>query len=267
MISFRNLFSKTLSAIRGHWFQAICVFFVYNLMLGLVFFSGLGILLILIISGPLMIGICVYSLKIIRDNFPKAEDLIFGFKFNLGNGILAYFIIIPIILVCGFLLMLLLFAINFFIYLQILSVYYSQSYEAFTVSMEWKALLSPFQLFFEFGFLNSILIILFIIISFCFSILFPFFIVSIPFSMTFYIMADDTSIDAWDAIQESWSMMKGFKRSYLWLNFILLLLLIPVSIFTLCIGLLWFIPFSSIITGVFYEEIKSIRGNNIQRIN
>ena len=268
MISIRNLFSKTLSGIRGHWFQAICVFVVFNLMLALVnSVAGFGTLLSLIISGPLTIGICIYSLNIIRDNFPKAEDLIFGFKFNLGNGILAYFIIIPIVLVCGFLLMLLFITINFFIYLLILSIYYSQSYEAFTVSMEWKALLSPFQLFFEFGFLNSILIILFIIISFCFSILFPFFIVSIPFSMTFYIMADDTSIDAWDAIQESWSMMKGFKRTYLWLNFILLLLLIPVSIFTLCIGLLWFIPFSSIITGVFYEEIKSIRGNNIKRIN
>ena len=78
---------------------------------------GVGTFLSLIISGPLTIGICIYSLNIIRDNFPKAEDLIFGFKFNLGNGILAYFILTPIIVVGGFLLMLLFLTINFFIYL------------------------------------------------------------------------------------------------------------------------------------------------------
>ena len=51
--------------------------------------------------------------------------------------------------------------------------------------------------------------------------------------------------------------MKGFKKSYLWLNVILLFMMIPISIFTLFIGLLWFIPFSLVITAIFYEEIKS----------
>ena len=85
--------------------------------------------------------------------------------------------------------------------------------------------------------------------------------------MTFYIMAEDTSTDAWDAIQQSWKMMIGFKRSYLWLNVILLLMMIPISIFTLSIGLLWFIPFSFIIIAVFYEEIKSISGEEARLID
>ena len=84
--------------------------------------------------------------------------------------------------------------------------------------------------------------------------------------MTFYIMAEDTSTDAWDAIQQSWKMMIGFKRSYLWLNVILLLMVIPISIFTLFIGLLWFIPFSFVITAIFYEEIKSISGEEAKLI-
>ena len=170
----------------------------------------------------------------------QAEDLIFGFKFNLGNGILAYFILIPIILVSGFILMILFLAINFSIYLLILSVYYSQSYEAFTLSMDWEALLSPFRLFFDLGIVNSILMVLFLVISFCFSLILPWIIVSIPFAMTFYIMAEDTSTDAWDAIQQSWKMMKGFKRSYLWLNVILLFMVIPISIFTLFMPLVGF---------------------------
>ena len=40
-----------------------------------------------------------------------------------------------------------------------------------------------------------------------------------------------------------------------------------VSIFTLFIGLLWFIPFSFIIIAVFYEEIKSISGEEARLID
>jgi|TARA_X000000368_G_scaffold222929_1_gene175982 uncharacterized membrane protein len=69
-------------------------------------------------------------------------------------------------------------------------------------------------------------------------------------------MAEDTSIDAWDAVQKSWNMMKGYKRKYLILNILLLLLVIPIMLFTLFIGLLWFLPFSFIISAVFYQQIK-----------
>ena len=70
MISIGELFSKTFISLKGHWFQAICVFFVFNLLLGLVqAIPGIGGFLSLIISGPITIGICVYSLKIINDNF------------------------------------------------------------------------------------------------------------------------------------------------------------------------------------------------------
>ena len=85
--------------------------------------------------------------------------------------------------------------------------------------------------------------------------------------MTFYIMADDTSIDAWDAIQESWKMMKGYKRTYLWLNIVLIFVMIPITIFTLFLGLLWFIPFSCVISAVFYEEIKLNSKKNTQLID
>ena len=133
--------------------------------------------------------------------------------------------------------------------------------------MDWEALLSPFRLFFDFGILNSISLILFLIISFCFSLILPWIIASLPFAMTFYIMADDTSIDAWDAIQESWKMMKGYKRTYLWLNIVLIFVMIPITIFTLFLGLLWFIPFSCVISAVFYEEIKSNSKKNTQLID
>ena len=74
MIVVSNLISKTFNALKGNWFQSICVFFVFNLMIGVVqAIPGIGGFLSLIISGPLTVGICVYSLNIIRDNFPKAR--------------------------------------------------------------------------------------------------------------------------------------------------------------------------------------------------
>ena len=148
-------------------------------------------------------------------------------------------------------------AFNFLVYGFLISLFYSQSYEVFISSMDWEALLSPFKvLSFKFGIVEPILLILFIIISFLFSIILPWIIASLPFAMTFFIMAEDTSIDAWDAVQKSWNMMKGYKRKYLILNILLLLLVIPIMLFTLFIGLLWFLPFSFIISAVFYQQIK-----------
>ena len=265
MISIGELFSKTFRVLKGHWFQAICVFFVFNLIIGLVqAIPGIGGFLSLLISGPITIGICVYSLKIINDNFPKAEDVLYGFKYNLGNGILAYFILIPIIMIVGFILLIIFLAINFLFYIFLLSMYYIQSYESFMSNNDWEALLSPFRAFsFEFGIVEPILFIIFIVLSFCFSIILPWIIASLPFAMTFFIMAEDSSIDAWDAVQKSWKMMKGYKLKYLSLNIVLLLLLVPIVIFTAFIGLFWYIPYSYIISAVFYEEIKNIDSNKL----
>ena len=258
MISIGQLFSKTFKALKGHWIQAICIFFVFNFAIAIVqAIPAIGGFLSLIISGPLTIGISVYSLKIINDNFPKAENVLDGFKYNLGNGILAYFILIPVILIVGFILMLFFVFINSIVFGFLISIFYSQSYEVFIASMDWEALFAPFKvLTFKSGIIEPVLLILFVIVSFLFSIILPWIIASIPFAMTFFIMAEDTSIDAWDAVQKSWNMMKGYKRKYLILNILLLLLVIPIMLFTLFIGLLWFLPFSFIISAVFYQQIK-----------
>ena len=91
MIVVSNLFSKTFDALKGHWFQAICVFFVFNLMIGVVqAIPGIGGFLSLIISGPLTVGICVYSLNIIRVLTIKnyKDNTSFGkfFHFNLEES-------------------------------------------------------------------------------------------------------------------------------------------------------------------------------------
>ena len=256
MIKLRDLLSESLVLMKGYWLQAIAVFFVFNLIIALVqAIPGIGGFLSLLITGPFSVGISLYCVKLVKDNFPKFEDLLFGFQFNLGNNILAYFIIIPIVAVVGVLLMILFLIINFAIFLLIISIVYSQSYEAFAGTMEWEALLTPFKSISIGQAAESIMLVLFCILSFCFSFILPWIIAYIPFAMTFFIMAEDTSIDAWDAVQKSWKMMKDYKLNFFVLNLILLLLL-ALTPFTLFIGLLWYIPFSYVVTANYYDKIK-----------
>ena len=256
MLNIRNLLNETLVLMKGHWPQAIAIFFVFNLIIGLVqAIPGVGGFLSLLISGPFSVGISLYSVKIVNDNFPKFQDLLFGFQYNLGNNILAYFIIIPIVFIVGVVLMILFCLINFLVFLLILNLVYTQSYEAFLNTMDWEALLTPFKLFSFTLAIDSILFILFCVLSFCFSLILPWIIAYIPFAMTFFIMAEDTSIDAWDAVQKSWNLMKGYKFNFFILN-VVLLLIFALTPFTLFIGLLWYIPFSYVITANYYKKIK-----------
>ena len=256
MPNIRNLLYETLVLMKGHWPQAIAVFFVFNLIIGLVqAIPGVGGFLSLLISGPFSVGISLYSVKIVNDNFPKFQDLLFGFQYNLGNNILAYFIIIPIVFIVGVVLMILFCLINFLVFLLILNLVYTQSYEAFLNTTDWEALLTPFKLFSFTLAIESILLILFCVLSFCFSLILPWIIAYIPFAMTFFIMAEDTSIDAWDAVQKSWNLMKGYKFNFFILNLVLLLIF-ALTPFTLFIGLLWYIPFSYVITANYYKKIK-----------
>ena len=258
-LSLNLLFKETFFSLKGKWFHAICIFLVAGLFQALIqSIPAVGGVLSFVISGPVTVGYCFYSLNIVNDNFPKFENILDGFKFNFGNILLAYLIITLIVIFVGFLILFVFCFINFLLFLLYLDFFFSQSFEAFTMNYDWNALLTPFKLFsFESNFFDLIFFVLFLIASFCFSIIIPFIIASLPYSMTFFIMAEDYSIDAWEAIQKSRKMMKGFKRKYLILQIVLLIIAILTSIFTVFIGLLWFIPLSYVITAVFYNKIKN----------
>lgn len=83
----------------------------------------------------------------------------------------------------------------------------------------------------------------------------PGIIAAISYSMTFYIMAEDESINPMDALKKSKEMMYGYKAKYFWLSlrFFLWSLL---CILTLGIGFLWLMPWASVTTAKFYDDIK-----------
>lgn len=99
------------------------------------------------------------------------------------------------------------------------------------------------------------LMVLFIILWMLLLII-PGIIAAISYSMTFYIIADEDSIDAMEAIDKSKAMMDGYKWKYfcLGLRFIGWALL---CILTFGIGFLWLMPYMHVTNAKFYDDVKA----------
>ena len=99
--------------------------------------------------------------------------------------------------------------------------------------------------------LMSLFVILWLLL-----LIIPGIIAAISYSMTFYIIADDNSIGAMDAINKSKKMMDGYKLKYFYLGlrFFGLGLL---CILTLGIGFLWLMPYMQVSMAKFYDDVKA----------
>ena len=179
-------------SLKEKWGLAVGTFVVYMLIIGAIqatteFFPLAGLLL-LAISGPMALGIAIFSINISRNQDARLEQIFQGFN-NFSTSLGAY------------LLMLL------------------------------------------FIFLWTLLLII------------PGIIAVLSYSMTFYILADDNSIGAMEAIDKSKKMMDGYKWKYfcLGLRFIGWSLL---CILTLGIGFLWLLPYMQVSMVKFYDDIK-----------
>ncbi|MGA1030089.1 MAG: DUF975 family protein [Flavobacteriaceae bacterium] len=83
----------------------------------------------------------------------------------------------------------------------------------------------------------------------------PGIIISLGLSMTFFILADDRSLTATEALKKSWELMNGHKMQL----FGLILRFIPwylLTIFTLFIGALFVIPWQNVALANFYDQLK-----------
>ena len=83
----------------------------------------------------------------------------------------------------------------------------------------------------------------------------PGIIAAIALSMTYFIIAEDSSISAIDALKLSHKIMDGHKMEYFYLvlRFIGLGIL---CVFTLGIGFLWLMPYVNVTNAKFYDSIK-----------
>ena len=114
-----------------------------------------------------------------------------------------------------------------------------------------------FQGFSNFGTaLGAYLLIILFFLLWMILLIIPGIIAAISYSMTFYILADDNSIGAMDAIDKSKKMMDDYKWKYfcLCLRFLGWALL---CILTLGIGLLWLMPYMQVTMAKFYDDVKA----------
>ncbi|MEI6866828.1 DUF975 family protein [Flavicella sp.] len=73
--------------------------------------------------------------------------------------------------------------------------------------------------------------------------------------MTYFILSEDDSISATDALKKSHEMMEGHKMEYFFL-FLRYLGLGILCVFTLGIGLFWLLPYIYVSNAKFYDQIK-----------
>ena len=180
-------------ALAGKWVLAVSTMFVYSVItMAIQTIPKSGAILGILISGPMSLGLVIFSLSLTRNQNPKIEQIFDGFA-RFGTALLARVLIMVYVLL-------------------------------------WALLL-----------------------------IVPGIIAAISYSMTFYILADNESMGAKEAMDRSKKMMMGNKWKFfcLGLRFIGWALL---SILTLGIGLLWFIPYLQISTTKFYEDLKRVEG-------
>ena len=80
-------------SLNGRWGLAVGTFFVYLIIITAIqlssqLFPFIGLITILI-TGPLTLGLAIFSLNISRDDNPQTDQLFAGFQ-NFGNSIVAY---------------------------------------------------------------------------------------------------------------------------------------------------------------------------------
>ena len=115
-----------------------------------------------------------------------------------------------------------------------------------------------------FGFNNNLgnsilaylLVFVFVFIGFVLLII-PGIIVALAFSQTWFILAENPSMDSYDAIIKSKNMMNGYKWQYFKIGLRLFGLGL-LCILTLGIGFLWLLPYQYVVYAKFYEEVKAV---------
>ena len=102
--------------------------------------------------------------------------------------------------------------------------------------------------------LAYLLVVAFALIGFVLLII-PGVIVALALSQTWFILAENPSMDSYDAIMRSKKMMDGYKFKLFKIQLRLLGLGL-LCLLTLGIGFLWLLPYQYVVYAKFYEEVK-----------
>ena len=256
MKSIYELKSEAYNLLSKDWGNAIGVTFILfcvSIAASLIPYAGdaIGI----IIAGPLAFGTALFFLKVSKGEKGEVEDLFHAFKskeafsFSLIAYLFTLIIIIPVFVVCSIL------WVTLFVgdFENIASLINSG-----TASLIDNGTTTPYAM--DPSFLTEYSSPLFdsgigtIILSALIIIFVPITILSLLLSQVYFILADQKTKSASEAIKMSWNVMKGkkIKLFLLQLSFIGWAIL---SVFTFFIGLLFLYPYMLTTYAKFYQNL------------
>ncbi len=240
----RDLMQMARESLQGQWGLAVGAALLYQIVInGIQFFSGfgtslalhfsnsshahfgshIGSVIILLIAGPMLFGFNRFFIKVARKDSPDISQLFDGFKY-FGKTLGAY------LLVCLFMilwsLLLILPAIVAAILIPAISNHSS----------------------------SAVLLIPILIVVGILGIL-PIIRAGLSYSQVFYILADNPTTGAYEAIQLSVSMMDGLKWKLFCLGFRFIGWFL-LCILTCFIGFLWLYPYMTTSYAHFYDDIR-----------
>ena len=256
MKSIYELKSEAYNLLSKDWGNAIGVTFILfcvSIAASLIPYAGdaIGI----IIAGPLAFGSALFFLKVSKGEKGEVEDLFHAFKskeafsFSLIAYLFTVIIIIPVFVVCSIL------WVTLFVgdFENIASLINSG-----TASLIDNGTTTPYAM--DPSFITEYSSPLFdsgigtIILSALIIIFVPITILSLLLSQVYFILADQKTKSASEAIKMSWNVMKGKKMKLflLQLSFIGWAIL---SVFTFFIGLLFLYPYMLTTYAKFYQNL------------
>lgn len=103
--------------------------------------------------------------------------------------------------------------------------------------------------------LGTYLLMLLFVCLWTLLLIIPGIVAALSYAMAFYILADEPSVSAGDALRRSKAMMQGHKWKLFGLCFRFFLLAL-LCVLTLGIGFLWLIPFVHVTMAGFYDDLK-----------
>lgn len=211
-----ELKQRAKEALKGKWGIAIVVTLIY-----MAINSALGFFppALIVVMPPLMLGIAMMALNLLRDEQAELENLFDGFKY-FGVSVVASLLAFLIIL----------------------------AWSLIPIGLQIALMASTFMT----GQPGPILILLPVVLLA--SI--PAMIAQLNYSQIYFVLADNPTLTATQALKKSKEMMLGHRLAY----FVLMLSFIGwafLCIFTLFIGYLWLVPYYFVSTASFYDQLKS----------
>jgi len=218
----RDITAAARAGLSGNWGKSIGVLLVYLILLvGVNLIPLAGSLIQLIFSAPLMVGLVAFFLEVVRGQSGSFSLLFSGFD-RFGTSLCAYLLVLLITFVW-----ILPFAI-----LMALGVAFFHPDPAVFPPLTLVALGAILILI-----LSGLMILL-----------------QMRYGLALYVVADDSSANARQAVRRSVELMKGnyWRLGLFWLRFIGWQLL---AVLTLGIGFIWLAPYYMAAMSAFYDDL------------